>query len=291
MNSRHYITKPFKPEAVQLAVRVALWEAKEALREAKEAINGQSSTEDQMESDSPKGPRVIRTGSHPLDKILSGGIPPGSLTVIEGPAATGKSVICQHIIHESLVDGFGVAYFASDNAAEGFATQMGSFGMGVSPYLRSGKLRVYPLEETTLAQDPGCDYSLANVMSLMAREVERLTSQDSVIIVDSITELATNSEDRAIIGFFSSCKRLCDDGRSIILVAQPHAFDENMFLRLGHVCDAHLSLRVEKLHAKLATLLTVRKSQNAELTKGNVIAFEVLSGVGISPLPFSKFKA
>ena len=290
LHSRHYIAKPFQPEHVELAVRVALREAKEPIPEADEPINGQNSAEVQMESESAERRTVFRTGIHPLDEILRGGIPPGSLTVIEGPASSGKSVLCQQMTYESLVDGIGVAYFASDNTARGLATQMGSFGMSVSAYLRSGQLRVYPLKETTQPQGPGGVFNFATVMTLVAREVELVSSQDSVVIVDSITNLATNSDDRAIIELFSACKRLCDEGRSIILVTQPHAFDENMLRRCLHRCDAHIGLRVERVRARVATLLTVHKAHNAGLTKGNILAFEVLSGVGMSPLPFGKFK-
>ena len=128
-------------------------------------------------------------------------------------------------------------------------------------------------------------------MGLMSQEMERLTNQDRVIIVDAITDLATNSEDRALLRFFSSCKRLCNDGRAIILVAQPHAFDEKMLNRLRHLCDAHLSLRVEKLGVKLGTVLTVLKAHNAELNTGNAVAFEVERGTGMHVLAFGKVKA
>ena len=92
---RHYITKPWEPGTVELAVKVALREAGNVPGEVPE---GHIST-------------LVRTGNMPLDLLLSGGLPLGSLTLIEGSPSTGKSVLCQHPIYESLLDGHGVAYF------------------------------------------------------------------------------------------------------------------------------------------------------------------------------------
>ena len=290
LNSRHYITKPFDPEFVELTVRVALREAQTEVIDGHVSVTGEGSTDDQMGYDDPERQRVIRTGCQPLDQILSGGLPLGSLTLIEGPPSSGKSVVCQHITYESLLDDRGVTYFTPDGTAKDLATQMESIGLDVMDYLRPGLLRVCPLEETTLGQDPDCAFSLENLMVLVAQEMERFTSQDRVIIVDAITDLVTNSEDRALVRFFSSCKRLCNEGRTIILTAQPHAFDEKMLIRLRHLCDAHLSLRVEKLGVKLGTMLTVRKAHNSELNSGNTVGFEVQRGVGIQTLGAVKVK-
>ena len=46
-------------------------------------------------------------------KLLEEGIPLGTLTLIEG-IPSGKSVLCQHLTYEALLDGHGVAYFSSD---------------------------------------------------------------------------------------------------------------------------------------------------------------------------------
>ena len=65
---------------------------------------------------------------------------------------------------------------------------MESIGLEVMDYLRPSLLRVCPLEETMLGQDPDCAVSLENLMGLVAQEMERFTSQDRVIIVDAITD-------------------------------------------------------------------------------------------------------
>ena len=79
------------------------------------------------------------------------------------------------------------------------------------------------------------------------------------MIVDAITNFASYSQDKTIVAFFSALKRLCNDETTIIVVGHSHAFDEKMLTRLKDLCDAYLSLRVEKIGVKLTRILEVTK--------------------------------
>ena len=272
---KHYITKPWEPGTVELALRIALREAG--------TTNGKGTDGDAF--DGAGSGRVIRTGNMPLDQRLNGGIPLGSLTLVEGTPATGKSVLCQHLCYESLLDGHGVAYFTSDLAAKDLVGQMNSLGRDVSRYFREGKLGVYPVAGGATEQ---CDGE--QLMALLARDIERLPGQYKIIIVDSVTDLVTQSQETAIMGFFSSCKRLGDEGRTNIVVARSYSFDAQMLNRLEVLCDAHLSLSAEKIGAKVVNMLEVRKVHNAKLYSGNTVSFEVVRGIGLRTVPGSKVK-
>ena len=135
----HYITKPFKPATVESAVRIALRDARAA---PEEDMEGRPSTVWQGT------PTIIRTADKlvPLEKQLGGGIPLGSLTLIEGASSSGKSVLCQHLTYGALQSGLGAAYFSSESTARALIDQMGSIGLGVSNYVSADMLRIYPLE-------------------------------------------------------------------------------------------------------------------------------------------------
>jgi len=83
-------------------------------------------------------------------------------------------------------------------------------------------------------------------MEYLAHSIGRLPSQYEVIIVDSITDVAADCQDRAIISFFSQCKRFCSNGRTIILTIHPDIFEDKLLTRLRALCDAYLNLSVEK---------------------------------------------
>ena len=264
----HYITKPFDSAMVKSAVRVALREAASATSEV---------TSDHASD-------VIRTGNVPLDKILGGGIPIGSLTLIEGASSTGKSVLCQHFTHESLQDRHGVAYINPGNTDGGLITKMESIGLEVSDYLQREKLRVYPLEEPTAEEAPEI------VLGSLVAAIEQLPEQYDVVIVDPITNLISHIENREILGFFSSCKRLCGSGRTILLVADSYAFDQAMITRVRSLCDADLRLRLEEVGENVVKVLEVSKLRNAERNRDNTISFEVEPGIGMRIIPVRRAK-
>ena len=260
LGADHYITKPWEPGIVEAAVRSTLRKA------------GTVTT-------------PVRIGERLLDEKLGGGIPLASLTLIEGTSSAGKSVLCQHLLAGALRDRHRVVCFTSENSVRSLVTQMGSIGLEVASDVRTDKFCIYPMKEPPPSADPGA------LLAELAQEIADVPKQYKVICVDAITNLASVSEDHAIISFFSSCKRLADSGRVIILVAHSSAFYEKTLIRLRSLCDAHLSLRVETTGTKQARVMEVSKIHNSEGMTGNVVYFNVEPGLGMRMLPFSKAQA
>ena len=69
---------------------------------------------------------TISIGSDPTDKALVGGLPLGSLTLIEGSSGTGKSVVIQHFTFGVLMGELGVAYYVSGTDEQGLIAKMNS---------------------------------------------------------------------------------------------------------------------------------------------------------------------
>ena len=55
--------------------------------------------------------KVVSTGNVEIDKKLGGGLPLGSLTLVEGESDSGKSVLSQQMVWGSLFDGFQVVLY------------------------------------------------------------------------------------------------------------------------------------------------------------------------------------
>ena len=128
-------------------------------------------------------------------------------------------------------------------------------------------------------------------MALLAAEIENSPpTQYKVIIVDDLTTMASYSVEMVIMRFFTTCRRLSDNGRTKFLVARSYAFDEKMFNRVKVVADAHLSLRAEKMGGKTVKTMEVRKINNVELRSGNEVSFEVAQGAGMRVIPGGKIK-
>jgi flagellar protein FlaH len=223
---------------------------------------------------------VVSTGSYEIDNRMGGGVPLGSLTLIEGNSGAGKSVLTQQMMHGSLQEGYKLALFTSENSVRSLITQMQSLSLDIVHYLLLGKLRVYPIEVGHLADE-------APVALL---EAFRNESDRDMIFVDSLTTAVGRSSLRDILSYFEGCKRLCADGRTILVVLHSHGLSEDLTIRIRSICDAHLRLRTEEIGQKLVKTLEVTKIRGADKKTGNIVSFEVEPGWGMRIIPITKVR-
>jgi len=240
--------------------------------------------DEEIEEEEPQK-TIISTGQSEIDKKLGGGIPVGSLVLIEGESDAGKSVLCQQIISGSLDSGFKVLLFTAENTVRSLITQMDSLGMDILDYVLMGRFKIFYMQLAELKQNVTED-CLQIIL-----EQAKLHKDFDLIIVDSLTPIVapTNAEQALI--YFERCKALCDKGRTIINVTHTYAFDHDFLIRIRSVCDAHLRLLIEKVGDKLVKSLEVSKIRGAAQNTGNILTFDVEPEIGIKIMPISKAKA
>jgi len=228
----------------------------------------------------------VSTGNSEMDKKLGGGIPVGSLTLIEGQSDAGKSVLSQQFTYGALHSALGskVVYYTTENTVKSLLTQMDSLNLDVTDYFLTDLMRIYPLSVSNL------DLNAAEAFGRLSSHIKSLPDF-RVIILDSITHLITHSKDaNCIMDFFIACKELCDSGKTIMLVVHSYAFEEGTLIRVRSLCDAHLNLRLEAVGERLIKILEVSKVRNADRSTGNIVPFDVEPGMGMKIIPLSKAK-
>ena len=164
--------------------------------------------------------KVITTGSTEIDKKLGGGIPVGSLVLLEGQSDAGKSVLTQHFTHSTLSDKISVACYTTENTVKSLLAQMNSLNLDVTDYFLCDRLRIYPVEMSA-----GNDDTATAFRDLQAH-FENLPPRFELIIFDSLTGMVAHADDRGLIDFFASCKKLCDQGRTIVPIVHSYAFND-----------------------------------------------------------------
>ena len=225
---------------------------------------------------------VILTGVREVDEKLGGGIPVGSLGLIEGHSDAGKSVLCQHLAYGALNSRIRVAYYTTENTVRSLIAQMDSLSLFTLDYFLTDYFRIYPL---TLRADIA---DTEKPFRFLKRHFAGLPKQFGLILVDSITLIVAHSNPVTIIDFFSACKDLCDMGRSIFLVAHSYAFDEEVLSRTRSLCDAHLKIRLEQMGDRLVKIMEVLKVRGADQRTGDAVGFEVEPKRGMHIIPLSK---
>lgn len=225
--------------------------------------------------------KIISAHNMELDSKMGGGLPVGSLTLIEGTSGAGKSVLSQQILWGALEDGLTVALFTSENTVKSLVTQMASIDLDVLDFLLLRRLRVYPVELSKLGAD-------APRMLLDAMHAEAAQKR-GMIVLDSFSATASSaSNDQQIIGFFEACKRMTADGLTILITLHSEAVSADLANPIRSMCDAHLRLRTEQDGQRMVKTLEVAKVRGASSTTGAVVGFEVEPGWGMRVIPISK---
>ena len=231
----------------------------------------------------PEG-ALVSTGSIEMDARMGGSMPLGALTLIEGPPSSGKSVICQQLTHGALNSGVDVAYYTTETTVINLLTQMSSLDLDVTDHFLMDFLRIYRM------QIGGRNENSVVLFDRLADHIENLPKNYGLIIVDSATRIVTHGQEVGIVDFFSACKQLCEDGRTMFLVVHTYAFGEGMLQRIRSLCDAHLSFRLEEMRDLVVKVMEVTKVRNVDRQE-NTMSFDIEPGVGLKTIPLSRARA
>ena len=243
-------------------------------------------SEDQHEEElfSSLNANQISTGVQEVDDKLGGGIPIGSLTLIDGESGAGKSVTAQHIVSGALRGGLRAVVYTTESTFKGLLSQMDSLNLSVLDRVLLGHLLIFPAETTRSGWNPD------DIFDLLLRDIVERSEYD-LIVVDSITSLMLRTEITQAITFLEDCKQLCAEGKTIINVVHSYAFDSSSMMRIRSLCDAHLNLRIEEIGDQLINVLEIGKIRGAGKTADNLISFTVDPGRGIRIIPISRTRA
>ncbi len=232
-----------------------------------------------IEEPKPKS-KVISTGNVEIDKKLGGGIPVGSMTLIEGESDSGKSVLAQQMIWGSLYDGHRVVLYTTENTVKSFIRQMASLSLDITDFFLLSKLKVFAMMVSK---------SRLNPTQVFGALLDHLKSQDesALVVVDSLSTFITHTSIEETMTYFESCKLLCDKGTSVINVVNSYAFDNAGLARVRSISDAHLRLRTEQAGDLILKVMEVAKVRGAEMSTGNIVSFDVEPMMGMKIIPIS----
>lgn len=315
VGTSHYLTKPCDLEMLEAAIRIALRETGKAgdslpsetgeeADQPADVVNLKADVTNQTveaqlarlksgrkkkNSEDPEEEevQVIKTGEKlpALEQKMGGGLPLGTITLAAGAASSGKSTLCQHLLYGALVGGYGAAYYTSEASAHDLLPQMISIGLDVSEYLGKEKFRIYDVPQLTESEKPEV------LLNQLSQSMGQLSRGAQFIVVDSITDLAGSCPEQAVIAFFSACRRLSNQGKTIFVSVHSYAFGSEMLTRLHALCDGYLLLGSEEVRGKSVRTLEVKKINTTEKTRDNMVSFVVEAKIGMRLIPMNKTQA
>ncbi len=230
--------------------------------------------------------KIISSGNSEIDRKMGGGIPAGSLCLMEGVNDSGKSVLVQQILWGAMQQNRTVLTFTTENTIRSLLKQMESLSLDISDYFIIGNSTIFPIHEK-LIESKG--KTAENLLKLMLRSLS--SCKEDIIIIDSLTIFVVNSTEHEILNFFAECKKLSDKGKTILITVHSYAFSEMLLIRIRSICDTHLHLKIEQVGDQLVKTIEVAKIRGAQKTTGNIISFDVEPGFGLRIIPVSRAKA
>lgn len=237
----------------------------------------------------------ISIGSDPIDKALLGGLPLGSLSLIEGPSGTGKSVISQHLAFGALLAEFGVAYYVHGMDEQGLIEKMNTLYLDVKPFIGEGQLLISPITDFYDGKtDP------AGALKKIRQHMQSQAWDINLIVVDSLATLINHAGAAESFDFFLACKEICSWDKSILISLHTSALDPDLLVRLNNLFDTHINLTVEAfsqgIQMKQMHVMNIVKVKNVDLKSKTSIYFEVDTELGrsmnmsLKVLPFFRIK-
>jgi archaellum biogenesis ATPase FlaH/CheY-like chemotaxis protein len=228
-----------KPIALsELLERTARLLSTSAANESSDSTDRDSAANSDDEPTPP--PARITLGSPEIDQVLKGGIPLPSVTLVEGPEGSGKSVLSQHVASAALNQGLKVAYYTSLASTDDLSTQMHSLGLNALKTDSSDGNKII-----SLAQLYERRIKADKLFTVLSEHMARLFQEGAnVVIFDDLTPAISDNED-LVINFFQRSSQLSRMGLTVLSSFRSSISDRRLIDQLRETVDAHLSLTVE----------------------------------------------
>lgn len=230
---------------------------------------------------------LIMLSHFELDRRI-GGFPVPTLTLIEGVNDSGKSVFVQQITYGALKNGYHVRYITTENTVRSLIRQIESLNLNIKEYFIAGRLKITELHVEGISWNELISKRYLN----MLLQVIKLDDRDNVFVIDSLTYVATHAIRKHILEFFSRLRKIVDNAvKSVFITLHPHAFGEDLLIRLRSICDGHIIMDIKDLGGKTIRFIKINKLRGATKAVNISVSFEVDPTFGIKVIPFSQARA
>ncbi|MFH1447960.1 MAG: ATPase domain-containing protein [Candidatus Micrarchaeota archaeon] len=209
-----------------------------------------------------------------LDKRLGGGIPTGSLILIDGDHGSGKSVLLQRMVYGFLEKGHSVTFLSSQFTTRDFISQMYSLNYPILPSLAANKLlfiSIYPL----ISESKRGDFFFRKLME--TRDLYR----NEILVVDALSSLIKYNKDNQklsdLIAFF---KRITGTGKTIALTVNTEDLTPDATEILRSSAHIYITTKRKAIGDSIKLSIVVNKYLSAQNPYTTVTNFRIVPKIG-----------
>jgi flagellar protein FlaH len=227
-----------------------------------------------------------------LEKELGGGIPKGSIVLIEGDYGAGKSVLSQRFTYGFNTEDVVTTLVSTELGVKGFLDQMNSLTYDIVKPLINEEVLFIPAEIDAAGTLTGSEKD-EDRKQFLKRMMEAETMWEAdVILIDTFDAILRNDpkfealvrqneERQAALEIISFFRDLTTKGKTIVLTVDPSTVGEEAIGPFRSIADVYLELEMVEVGNDVRRNVFVKRFAGMGEQVGDRIGFSVRSGIGI----------
>lgn len=226
-----------------------------------------------------------------LNEELGGGLPPGSIVLIEGDYGAGKSAISQRITSGFTDRNKTVTYLSTELSIGGFVDQMHSLDYDITSDILEERLLFLnaDLGGSNIFNDDNSGDRKELLKRLMKADV---MWRSDIIIIDTFDAILRNDPKfeslvkddegrQGALDIISYFREVISKGKIIILTVDPSTVNEDVISPFRSISDVYLKLDMNEVGNETRRSISVQRFAEMGEQVGDSIGFSVRAGTGI----------
>jgi flagellar protein FlaH len=227
-----------------------------------------------------------------LNKELGGGIPPGSIVLVEGDYGAGKSAMSQRFAYGLCETGHRVTMLSTELTVGSFLDQMHSLDYGMVEHMLDEQI-LFLHADIGDSNNFSSNSDDSDRKDLLRRLMEANVMWDAdVILVDTFDAILRNDpkfealvrkneERQAALEVISFFREVIAQGKVIVLTVDPSTLDEDAIGPFRSIADVFLELEMIEVGNDVRRQISVKRFVGMGEQVGDTVGFSVRSGTGI----------
>jgi len=223
-------------------------------------------------------------GQDQVNRAFGGGMPTGSLAVVEGKHGSGKSTLAGRFSHGLCEQSHRVTYLSTEQGFSRFINKMQSLSYGVRrQLLRRELLYLFGDLHSNDDDPPELLSRLTAAEQLWQTDVVIIDTFSDILLYDPTVETLAekNGYRRIVQRIISFLRQIMATGTTVILFASPSGLPNEMLNPLRAVSDVLLDITVDGIGGRTRRWINVRRFAGMGQHVDDKIGFSIKSGIGI----------
>jgi flagellar protein FlaH len=227
-----------------------------------------------------------------LNAELGGGIPPGSIILVEGDYGAGKSAISQRFAYGLCQEGNDVTMLSTELTVGSFLDQMHSLSYDVVDHILSENLLFLHADIGDGNTFSGNEEEGERKQLLKRLMEAKVMWESDVIIVDTFDSILRNDpkfealvrqndERQAALEIISFFRDVISQGKCVMLTVDPSTLAEEAIGPFRAIADVFLELEMVEVGNDVRRQISVKRFAGMGEQVGDSVGYSVRSGTGI----------